>query len=118
VSYPLYTDRINDQQSEIIDFIDELILSFPGVSKKIRYKVAFYKYIKWICYLNPVKPNQVELCFLRGKELSNRQGILNDRGRKQVSGIMLTKLDDNTIEAIREIFSEALLLEEQSNKVN
>ncbi|MFK7922424.1 MAG: DUF1801 domain-containing protein, partial [Bacteroidia bacterium] len=83
-----------------------------GLISKIRYKVPFYYNRSWICYLNPTKTEGIELVFLRGNELSNIQGILEARGRKQVSGILLSKVSEIPQEAIREIMHEAIILDE------
>lgn len=93
--------------------LHNLITSFPGVSGKISYKVPFYYRKSWVCYLNPVKHNRVELCFVRGNEPANQQQLLQANGRKQVSGIMLTHADTLPLEAITELLQEAFLLDEK-----
>jgi hypothetical protein len=62
--------------------------------------------------LNPLKIGGVELAFPRGNELSNIQGLLIDKGRKQVSGIELDFIDTIPIESILEVINEAILLDE------
>ena len=62
--------------------------------------------------MNPQKNGSIELVFIYGRKLSNTQGILNDKGRKQVSGIEFSNLDEIPQEAIFEIIQEALLIDE------
>ncbi|MEO0472572.1 MAG: DUF1801 domain-containing protein [Bacteroidota bacterium] len=90
----------------------ELLTAFPNITCKIRYRVPFYYQKSWLCYLNPVKNEQIEWVLLRGNELSNVQGALETRGRKQVAGILFGSPADINPRLIEEIFSEALLLDE------
>jgi len=109
----VFLESITDNQRQIIEFLHTQFLSYPEVSYKMRFRIPFYDYKKWICYLNPVKPDKIELCFLRGKQLSNVQGLLEDRGRKKVTGIYIDDLKTLPLESILEIFAEAQLLEEE-----
>lgn len=53
----------------------------------MRYNVPFYDYNTWICYLNPIGKEMLELCFLEGKEMKNQFPELDMKGRKSVSGM-------------------------------
>ena len=111
-----FLERVSDSQEEMVMFLHEQFLQFPGVSSKIRFKIPFYYYNSWVCYLNPVKPNKIELVFIHGNELSNEQGLLDPRGRKMVAGIMLENLRTIPLDSIMEIFSEAIMLDEEKKK--
>jgi hypothetical protein len=100
------------QQKLILQYFHQLMTSNPGVVAKLRYKIPFYYRKSWIFYLNPVKNEGIELVFLRANELSNEQGLLESRDRKQVKGIIFYKLSDIPEQAIYEIIQEALLLDE------
>jgi len=100
-------------QKALLDYFHQMLLGQPGVVSKIRYKIPFYYRKSWICYLNPVKGEGIELAFLRGNELSNAQGLLDFRGRKQVGGIIFYQLADVPEDAVMEIVQEALLLDEE-----
>ncbi|HMN89735.1 MAG TPA: DUF1801 domain-containing protein [Saprospiraceae bacterium] len=100
------------RQQETMFFLHHLIMSYPEVTGKIRFKIPFYFRKSWICYLNPLKQDRVELVFLRGNELSNEQGLLESRGRKQVLGLIIERVADIPEEALHEILQEALLLDE------
>jgi hypothetical protein len=54
----------------------------------------------------------IEFAFPRGNELSNEQGLLEERGRKQVRGVIFNKLSDIPWPALREILQEAIVLDE------
>ena len=101
-----------DNQQEILLYFHNLLISFPGVTSKIRFKIPFYYQKTWVCYLNPLKNGGISLCFLRGYELSNEQGLLESKGRKQVTSIDFSSANDIPEKEIREIVNEALLLDE------
>lgn len=99
-------------QKEVLMYCHELIAALPGIEPKIKFGIPFYYRNSWICYLNPIKDTGVELAFTRGKELSNVQGILDFKGRKQICGITFSHLDDIDKTALKEILQEAILLDE------
>ncbi len=76
--------KYDDDQREIMLFFHRLLTLELNLTEKIRFKIPFYYGKSWICYLNPIGKDQVELAFVRGNELSNQQGILDNKGRKQV----------------------------------
>lgn len=100
-------------QHEILMHLHELIVAYPEVSGKIRYKIPFYYRKSWVCYLNPVGKDKVELVFLRGNELSNEQGLLAARGRKQVLGVIFEQIAGIPDAVLHEILQEAFLLDEE-----
>ena len=119
-----FIDQLPENQSQIVSILDDLILSNPEVISKIRYGIPFYYRKSWICYLNPIKPDGIDLVYLRGKELSNVQGLLDATGRKQVAGIKIFNIDQLSFNSLSEILQEALILDQQvpytsskSNKV-
>ena len=108
-----YLSDLDSPQQEMIDYLHQLITSYPEVTAKIRYKIPFYYRRSWICYLNPTKDGGVELAFTRGNELSNEQGLLDARGRKQVSGVVFYQLRDIPEAVLHEVLQEAFLLDEE-----
>jgi len=103
----------NAAQRAVLEHLHELLLSVPGIRATLRYRIPFYDCHSWICYLNPDKTGGVELAFTRANELSNEQGLLDFRGRKQVAGVVFHLVRDIPDEVVVEIVSEALLLDEQ-----
>lgn len=100
-------------QQEIFLFFHGFFLSYPGIEANIRYTVPFYSRNSWITYLSPKKNDGVELVFILGQELSNQYGILDARGRKQVSGTEVFSLKQLDMNAIEETWLEALMLDEE-----
>ena len=104
--------RHEGNQRDLMYFIHNYMMAQPQMTTKLRYKIPFYYRKTWICYLNPRKDNSIEFCFIRGRELSNEQGILDAKGRKMITSINLSKFEDIPQEALFEVIHEALLLDE------
>lgn len=109
-----YIIELPENQRQIMQRLHDLPFSFPQVTTKIRYKIPFFYRRKWLCYLNPIKNNGVELCFLKGSELSNEQGILEATERKMVRGIRFYSADDIDEKVLREVINEAIILDDYS----
>jgi len=107
-----YILGLEGEQQQVFQRLHDLLSYELDLECKIRYRIPFYYNRSWICYLSPKKNNGVELVFLRGNELSNAQGILDAKGRKQVSGIEYRSVRDIKIEVLLECIQEALLLDE------
>ncbi len=99
-------------QKEIMLFFHNWLTSELNLTDKLRFKIPFYYRKSWICYLNPTKNNAIEFAFTRGNELSNSQGMLDNKGRKQVFSIEFKNVSDIPIKEITEIIQEAILLDE------
>lgn len=104
--------QFEGHQREVMLYFHQLMTKELNLSEKIRFKIPFYYGKSWICYLNPIKDGKIELAFIRGNELSNTQGLLHNKGRKQVPGVEFDTVSDIPFEAINEIIQEALLLDE------
>lgn len=100
------------EQEKFLGFLDDWFTVDLGLERKIKYQLPFYYRNSWICYLKP-HANSVELAFTRGNELSNDQGLLESKGRKQVMSLEFTSLDDLAELPYRQIVHEAILLDEQ-----
>ena len=100
------------EQRKIMDFFHDLLTSEYQMEDKIRFNIPFYYKRSWICYLNPIKNNAIEFAFPRGNELSNEQGLLQSKGRKQVMSVEFKTLVDIPVKSICEIINEAVLLDE------
>ncbi len=97
---------------DVMKYLHDLMMGQPGISCRISFKIPFYYRKSWICYIYPQKKGGIEFVFTRGHELSNEQGILDARGRKEVAGIYLNSLDDIPEESLLEVIQEAILLDE------
>ena len=99
-------------QRELMLFLHQLLTDDFNLIAKLRYKIPFYYRKSWICYLNPTKKGTVEFTFVRGNELSNEQGWLDHKGRKQVYSVELGKISDIPQQTLYEVLQEAVLLDE------
>lgn len=116
MSLDLFAERLDENQNLIFEFLHEEFLSFPEINCKIRFNIPFYDYKSWICYLNPRKNSCMELCFIKGKELSYYKTLLESRDRKMIAGVVIENLEVAPLEEIINCFSEAIILDESSSK--
>ena len=107
-----YIYTLEGRQRELMLYLHGHLVNALNLEDKLRYNIPFYFRKSWICYLNPIKKEGIEIAFLRGKELSNEQGILDSKGRKQVSGIVFTKPSEIPLRALTKILQEAILLDD------
>ncbi|HBX67365.1 MAG: hypothetical protein CL670_02200 [Balneola sp.] len=99
-------------QREVMLYFHNLLTAYPTVTASIKYRIPFYDQKTWVCYLSPLKNGKVSLSFIRGYELSNEQGLLESKGRKQVLSVDFEKVDEIPKNTIREVINEALFLDE------
>ncbi|NNE29018.1 MAG: DUF1801 domain-containing protein [Saprospiraceae bacterium] len=96
----------------ILEYLHEVLSREPELVPRIRYDIPFYFRTSWVCYLKPIKEVGVELAFTRGNELSNANGLLDNRGRSQVAGVIYTSIKEIDLRPLQETLQEALLLDE------
>ena len=102
------------EQLAILSYLHHKLTTEFGLESRMRYGIPFYDRNKWICYLNPIKNSGIELAFVHGHILSNTQGILLGKGRKQVAGIDIYALSEIPVDALDEVLHEAILVDERS----
>ncbi|XWN36479.1 MAG: DUF1801 domain-containing protein [Balneola sp.] len=107
-----YIYSFEGNRQEVLLYFHNLLTNFPTVTSKIRFKIPFYYQNTWVCYLNPVKPDKIAICFLRGYEMSNEHGILESKGRKHVVSAEFSTVNEIPKKIITEIINEALFLDE------
>lgn len=100
------------KQGEVLQYLHDMLMSFPEMESKIRYRVPFFYRRSWIVYLNPKKGELVELCFLRANEMSNEQGLLDFKDRTQVAGVTYGSVKEIDDAVLWEVVQEAILLDE------
>lgn len=110
MSYQAFIAQLDTLQAECIAYLDQRFRAVDGVTRKMRYKVPFYDYGKWICYLNPVGKTQIELCFLDGILMAEAFPALDIRGRKKVSGLMIDVESDIEEKTIVDMLQYAISL--------
>lgn len=109
-----YLFEYEGEQRRLLDFFHAFLSEDLDLLPKIRYNIPFYYGKSWICYLNTAKDGSVELAFTRGNELSNAQGILEAKGRKQVMSMSFKSLKEIPHETLHEVLQEALLLDQST----
>jgi len=108
--------RHEGQQRWIMERLHELITTFPEITGKISYRIPFYYRKKWVCYMNPVKKNGIELVFINGHLMSNEQGILDGKGRRQVKGVTFYDVEEIPEDVILELLQEAFLVDGEMSR--
>ncbi len=109
------TNIISDwspEQKEVALFLHDWFTEELGLTDRITFDNPCYYGKSWICYLRPSPKNKVELAFLRGNELSNEQGLLESKGRKQLMSVEFARAREIPMKTLREILNEAILLDE------
>ncbi len=109
----LYFDDLdNEQLAEIGLALHQLVMGLvPQVQGQIKWKIPFYIYHRQLCYIFPRK-NFVDLSFVQGTQLSNEQGLLVARDRKQIRSIPFYNLEEVYREGVAEVILEAALINE------
>lgn len=105
---------LTENQVSAFHYLDKQFLSL-GLNRKIRYKVPFYDYHSWICYINPQKNGNFELCFLQGIKLLKTNPALDSKKRKMVAGYEISVSEDLDIDLILEIVKNAMTLQSIGN---
>ena len=104
--------EFDNEQREIMLFFHQMLTTEFSLTDKITFGNPCYYKKSWICYLRPLKNQNIELAFMRGNELSNNQGLLKSSGRKQLRSIEFSNLKEVPINIVKEIIHEAILLDE------
>ena len=119
----LITD-LPQNEKEIVRLLRSIILSCsPSITEKLSYNVPFFYDHSRICFIWPGSvpwgkktKEGVELGMCRGNLLSNEQGLLKLGERKEVSIVTFYSVKEIDADAIREIISEAVILDEMMAK--
>jgi hypothetical protein len=96
----------------MLNYLDDRLANHHGLRSKVSYGLPMYSMQSWICYLHPLKKGGIELCFTRGIDLSNEQGLLKLRGRKQIAGVCFHHISEIEQQILDQIVQEAILLDE------
>lgn len=94
----IYDEFLNKLHAQnlvaVCNCLKETILAYPNIAIKKKFGLPFFYGKTWICYLNLLKTQEIEICFVRGRELPSKE-LLNFKKRVMVGG-----LSYKTIEAI------------------
>ncbi len=115
-----FLERQEPHLQQLMQRLRVLILNaHPKIREHLEINTPMYKVKQDVCYFGKVHPVKgLEVCFLRGFQLSNEQGLLESKGRKFIYGITLVDINDlkNKETAFLEILNEALILDEINEK--
>ena len=103
---------LDGQQKAIVSFLHQNLTRNHDLIPKIRFKIPMYYRKSWVCYLNPIKNNGIELAFMKGHMLSNELGFLNQKNRKMVSGIEFFDVNQINEQMVNQIIQEAIILDD------
>jgi hypothetical protein len=104
----------NTHHQHLMSNIHQLLMTYPGITCKLRFRVPFYGGRKWICYINPIKKNGVEVCFIKGFELSPKPQLQAFK-RTMVKGISIYQITALNLSHIAEVFEEAMQIDQKIN---
>ena len=107
-----FITNLEGNQRKIAEYIHVMLTEEYGLEAKIRFKIPFYFRKSWICYLNPLKNDGIELAFVRGNELSNESDYFDFKGRKQVMGLDTFTIKDISNSILENTLIEAITLDE------
>jgi len=107
-----YIYQLEGQQKEIMSFLHDLLTIEYGLEAKIRYRIPFYYGKTWICYLNTRKNDRVDFAIVRGREISNSNGLLESRDRKMILSAEFSSVKEIPLDLLREVLEEAIFLDE------
>ena len=107
---------LDGQQKAIVSYLHHHLTQHHDLMAKINWNIPTFYRKSWICYLNPIKNEGIEMAFFKGHALSNEQGVLASKGRKLVAGVDLFSIDAIDLPAINQIVQEAILLDDLSKK--
>lgn len=114
MSVNLYIEKQEPEIQALLARLRGLILEQGlHIEEGFSYKVPFYKYLGWLCYLSYSK-GQLYVGFCEGHRLSNTYGLLEAEGRSHVFRFYINDLADLQAkeEALRETLQEAMLVNE------
>jgi hypothetical protein len=111
-SLPEFYAGLSDHQRAIAERLRELILSaHPGISEKLNWGVPCFRLNKWFIYLNGLKGDAIDLCFMQGFQLTDEAGLLEGRGRKMVRSIKISSLAGIQTDVLLTLIFEAIDLD-------
>jgi hypothetical protein len=120
ISVDDFIDHQQPHMQQLMQKLRGLILNtHPKTIEHLEINIPMFKVKQDVCYFGKIHPIKgLEVCFLRGFQLSNDQGLLEAKGRKYIHGITFANSNDLKSKevAFLEILNEALILDEINEK--
>lgn len=115
-SFEEYSETFDSHTASLMYETRSFIMkSVPGMEENIKWGVPFYSYLGNVCFINTTKKEGylIEIGFYRGKELSNKQKIL-EGDTKLIKKVFLRDKSDLGKKKIKliEVIQEAVMLNE------
>jgi hypothetical protein len=110
-----FFEQQTGKRASIYHLLHQWFTEDLDLQSKMRYKIPFYFGKSWICYVNPIKGDGVELAFLKGRQLSEKHAVLDRRERKMVAGIYIYDIDEVPWDELEAVMEDALVLDEKAS---
>lgn len=101
-----------EHEREIVLLLHDSLMQFKGMKATINWGLPFYQRNFPLAYINVRKKGGVELCFWKGRQLSENYLMVNMNGRKLIGGIIFNTIDFKQIEELLQVLDEAVKLDE------
>ena len=103
-----YIISLPNAKREICLYLHALFIEQFKLIPKIKHKIPFYYKNKWVLYLNPENKKGVELAFINGYLLDEKQTLIESKGRKMVKSVEFLNLKNIPEKEIIRIVKYAL----------
>ncbi len=109
--YNHFIDKLEDDAlKDICHTLNKEILTFPHLKILKKFNLPFFYGKTWICYLNLIKKKEIELCFVRGRELQSKE-LLDFKKRSMIGGLTYRTIDDIDFGVLKLLLEEAVALD-------
>lgn len=111
--YETFLNKLpNPDLLKVCNTLYEELMVFPQLKMLRKFNLPFFYGKTWICYFNLVKKNQIELYFVRARELPSKE-LLDFKGRSMVAGLSYKVVDDIDLGILKLLLEEAITLDNQ-----
>ena len=102
----------NDKLVDVCNQLREEILHYPNIEITKKFNLPFFYGKTWVCYLNLVKKREIELAFVRGRELPSKE-LLNFKERVMIGGLTYKSVTNLDLGILRLLLEEAITLDQE-----
>ena len=112
-----FINRLPDGQFEFLSRLRALFLAaHPEMTEKLHFSTPFYSLHGWLAYWSLYENGSLEVNFLKGYLMEDKQGKLVARKRKVVRGLMYETPADFDEDYFKEILAQAVALNPPKKK--
>lgn len=110
-----YIEKQSPVNRDIMIFCHDILANQYKLKAAIKWGLPHYSGKKGVVYLNRDKKGKgVHICFMRGKKLSNSDGLLQWHGRKYVVSYLADSIENLPYESLVRHFKEAIAVDKAS----